>query len=199
MIAYTYYSNRETGYWYMKDERSKDMNEALWEKALAFHGHECPGLAIGFRACEAAIEKMGIGVSDDEQIVCITENDACGVDAVQAVLSCTLGKGNLIYHDTGKQAFSFYNRTDGAKMRVCLKASNSSDLDRTKWMEYLLSAPIDDIFDFSEPRYPLPAQAKRFQTILCDICGEGAPDHKMRLQNGKAVCKDCFKDYSRGW
>jgi formylmethanofuran dehydrogenase subunit E len=60
------------------------MNKELWDKAVAFHGHECPGLAIGFKACEAAAEKIGIGVSDDEEIVCITENDACGVDAIQA-------------------------------------------------------------------------------------------------------------------
>ena len=23
------------------------MNQELWEKAVAFHGHACPGLAIG--------------------------------------------------------------------------------------------------------------------------------------------------------
>ena len=26
------------------------MNQELWEKAAAFHGHKCPGLAIGFKA-----------------------------------------------------------------------------------------------------------------------------------------------------
>lgn len=84
------------------------MNSDLWDKAAAFHGHECPGLAIGFKACEAYYKEMGGMMSVDEEIVCITENDACGVDAVQALLSCTLGKGNLIYRDTGKQAFAFF-------------------------------------------------------------------------------------------
>jgi formylmethanofuran dehydrogenase subunit E len=175
------------------------MDKTLWEKAVAFHGHECPGLAIGFKACEAAFEKMGIGTSDDEQIVCITENDACGVDAVQALLSCTLGKGNLIYHGTGKQAFSFYNRTDGAKMRVCLKAPKRDDIDRKQWQAYLLNAPVDEIFTFSEPKCELPEKARRFSSLKCDVCGENAAEHKMRLQEGKIVCSDCFKTYDRGW
>ncbi|MFA5761461.1 MAG: FmdE family protein [Dehalococcoidales bacterium] len=175
------------------------MDRELWEKAVAFHGHECPGLAIGFKACEAAFEKMGIGISDDEQIVCITENDACGVDAVQALLSCTMGKGNLIYRGTGKQAFSFYNRTDGKKLRVCLKVSRKDDVDRTKWKEYLLGAPVDEIFSFSEPKIVPPEKARLFQTLVCEVCGEGAPEHKMRIQNGKTVCLDCFETYDRGW
>lgn len=175
------------------------MNKDLWEKAAAFHGHKCPGLAIGFKACEAAMEKMGIGVSDDEEIVCVAENDACGVDAVQAILSCTVGKGNLIYRGTGKQAFSFFDRKSGKKIRVYLKAQNENKLDRAQWQEYLLNAPVDDIFAYSEPCFDLPERARLFQSVKCDICGEYAPEHKMRLQDGKAVCADCFKKYSRGW
>ena len=175
------------------------MNKELWEKAVAFHGHECPGLAIGFKACEAAAEKMGIGVSDDEEIVCITENDACGVDAIQALLSCTFGKGNLLYHGTGKQAFSFFDRKNNKRLRVCLKPGKNEGMDRIQWREYLLNAPVDEVFTFSEPKLDLPEKARLFQTVVCEICGEGAPEHKMHLQDGKTVCADCFKSYSRGW
>lgn len=175
------------------------MNKELWNKATAFHGHECPGLAIGVKACEAAIEKMRIGFSDDEEIACVTENDACGVDAIQAIFSCTIGKGNLLYRGTGKQAFSFFNRKNGEKLRVCLKPKKNPVLDRAEWQEYLLNAPVDEIFSFSEPKYDLPEKAKIFQTIICEICGEGAPEHKMHLQGGKTVCADCFKSYDRGW
>ena len=83
------------------------MNRELWDKCVGFHGHECPGLAIGFRACEAAVEKLGVSFSKDEEVVCITENNACGVDAVQLITGCTFGKGNLIFKDKGKQAFTF--------------------------------------------------------------------------------------------
>ena len=50
--------------------------------------------------------------------MCITENDACGVDAIQVLLGCSVGKGNLLFHLRGKQAFSFYNRKTGKAVRL---------------------------------------------------------------------------------
>jgi formylmethanofuran dehydrogenase subunit E len=92
------------------------MNRAYWEKAKSFHGHECPGLAIGVKVCEAVVGKMGVAPAFDEELVCIAENDACGVDAVQALMSCTLGKGNLIYKGTGKQNYTM-RRVDARRKR----------------------------------------------------------------------------------
>lgn len=175
------------------------MNQELWEKAVAFHGHECPGLAIGFRACEAARVRLGVGKSADEDLVCVTENDACGVDAVQAILSCTFGKGNLLYRGTGKQAFSFFDRNSGKRLRVCLKARGGPEMGRDEWQAKLLALPLEEVFSFSEPGFELPEKARIFNTVICDVCGEGAPEHKMHLQEGKTVCADCFKPYSRGW
>ena len=81
--------------------------KALWDKAVAFHGHVCGGLTIGYRAAIYGIELLNLELSEDEDVVCITENDACGVDAIQAILGCSIGKGNLLFHMRGKQAFSF--------------------------------------------------------------------------------------------
>ena len=64
---------------------------------------------------------VNIGFCDNEQVVCICENDACGVDAIQVMLGCSIGKGNLLFHMTGKQAFSFYNRATGESVRLILK------------------------------------------------------------------------------
>ena len=99
------------------------MNEALWNRCVAFHGHSCPGLAIGFRAATLALAHLGVdGPAADEELVCVTENDACGVDAVQVITGCTMGKGNLLYRGTGKMAFSFYCRNSGASVRLCLRS-----------------------------------------------------------------------------
>ena len=174
------------------------MNREHWNKAKAFHGHECPGLVIGVRACEAAVEKMGIAPALDEELVCITENDACGVDAVQALAGCTLGKGNLLYNPTGKQAFTFIRRVDGRAMRFYLKAKNNG-MERLQYQEYLLNAPIDELFSCSEAEVDLPEKARIFSSVLCEKCGEAASEHTMRLQQGKRVCLACFKEYTRGW
>ena len=45
--------------------------------------------------------------------VAVTETDMCAVDAIQALVGCTFGKGNLIFRDRGKVAFTFFRRSDG--------------------------------------------------------------------------------------
>ncbi|MEZ4358389.1 MAG: FmdE family protein [Eubacteriales bacterium] len=174
------------------------MDKELWERSVKFHGHECPGLAIGVRACEAAMEKIGVKFAPDEEVVCVTENDACGVDAVQVITGCTMGKGNLIYHDTGKMAFSFFDRTNGNSIRVVLKP-NTSGMDRKQRQEFILNAPVNQVFDFTETKFDPPKKARLFNNVICYNCGESMPEHKARIQNGKIVCLDCFEEYSRGW
>ena len=174
------------------------MDKKLWEKCVEYHGHECPGLAIGFKACEAAVKHLGVNFSSDEEIVCVTENDACGVDAVQVLTGCTIGKGNLLYRNVGKQAFSFFNRTTGEGIRLVLKPSQK-EMTRKERQQYLLNSAPEELFDFKEPHYQLPEKARIFATVVCEECGEGVPEHKIRLKDGKKVCLDCFPEYSRGW
>ena len=69
-----------------------------WETCVQFHGHACGGLTIGYKAACYAAELLELSFSGDEQVVCIAENDACGVDAIQALLGCSIGKGNLLFH-----------------------------------------------------------------------------------------------------
>ena len=89
-----------------------------WEDCVAFHGHSCPGLTIGYKAALYAIRLLDLSFSEDEEVVCISENDACCVDAIQVMLGCTAGKGNLLFHITGKMAFTFYNRETGKSVRI---------------------------------------------------------------------------------
>lgn len=169
-----------------------------WEKAAAFHGHKCPGLAIGVRASMLALEKLGVGKSEDEELCCVTENDACGVDGVQALTGCTFGKGNLLYRGTGKQAFSFFDRHSGKKLRLVLKPTQR-DMSREERMMYILTGPEEELFSIGEPSFALPESAKIFKSVTCQLCGENAPEHKIRLQDGQTVCLDCFKAYDRGF
>ena len=173
------------------------MNRDNWDIAKAFHGHECPGLAIGVRVCEAAAEKMGIISSFDEELVCIAENDACGIDAVQALTGCTIGKGNLIFKNTGKQAFTFIKRDNNHAMRFYLKAKNNG-MERSEYLEYILNAPTDDLFDCKESDMTPPSTARIFSSVKCEECGEFASENKIRLQNNHHVCMDCFENYDRG-
>jgi len=174
------------------------MDRELWDQCVGFHGHECPGLAIGFRAAEIAKDKMGLSFSQDEEIVCITENDACGVDAVQYITGCTMGKGNLIFKNTGKMAFTFINRKNGDAIRLMLNHDNK-EMERDERQKYILEAPEEEVFKIEKVYIELPERARNFKTIICEKCHEGAPEHKIRIQEGKMLCLDCYDEYTRGW
>jgi formylmethanofuran dehydrogenase subunit E len=87
------------------------IDPVLVKQAMDFYGHWYPGLAIGIRAAEWALEEMG--KAPDEEIVAVVETDMCAVDAIQSLTGCTFGKGNLIHKEYGKSAFAFYRRQDG--------------------------------------------------------------------------------------
>ncbi|MDR2484540.1 MAG: FmdE family protein [Treponema sp.] len=172
------------------------MNQSYWDRAKAFHGHACPGLAIGVKVWEAAAEKLGADPSFDEELACVVENDACGVDAIQALAGCTFGKGNLIHKDTGKHAYTFISRKTGRALRFYFKALRA-DMDREAFQQYLLDAPAEDLFECREIAMDIPCCARKFTSVKCELCGESAAENKIRLQEGKKVCLDCFKHYSR--
>ncbi|TKB24493.1 formylmethanofuran dehydrogenase [Desulfopila sp. IMCC35006] len=176
-------------------------DETSWQQCVNFHGHSCPGLAIGYRAALAAKDRMQVAFSADEEIVCVTENDACGVDAVQVLTGCSIGKGNLVYRGTGKMAFSFFDRKKKNALRVFFKKpiQRPEDIDRTQLQHMVLSAPDDELFSFSIPTFALPDAARLFTSEICEKCGEAAPEHKIRLLGGKKLCLDCFPAYNRGW
>ena len=78
------------------------------KKSLEFHGHECGGLTIGYKAALYAIKLLELDFSIRRRSGLCYENDACGVDAIQVILGCSVGKGNLIFRIRGKQAFLFF-------------------------------------------------------------------------------------------
>jgi len=175
--------------------------QTRWDHCVEFHGHSCPGLAIGYRVALAATDRLGVTFAEDQEIVCVTENDACGVDAVQVLTGCTMGKGNLLYRDNGKQVFSFFNRRDQSRIRIMFnkQIKKDKDWDKEQFQNYILEAPEEEILSFSEPSFEPPQRARMFNSITCEQCGENASEHKIRLNDGKKICLDCFVDYSRGW
>ena len=170
--------------------------QALWEKCVAFHGHACGGLTIGFQAARYAMELLELDFSADEDVVCIAENDACGVDAIQVMLGCTAGKGNLLFHLAGKQAFNIYERKSGRSVRLVLR-KKPEGLTREESFAYYQSREPEELFDVKETALTLPEPARIFLSYDCDGCGETTAESFLHLQGGKKLCRDCYKAYSR--
>lgn len=129
------------------------MNNLLWEEAVKFHGHECPGLAIGIRACEAIISKMNIKPKEDK-IICITENNTCPVDGIKYVFGCDYDKKNLFYKESDELVFNIFKTSNNDSLRIIYKGKNDTD-SKDGYMKYILSADIDELFDFSKVKYDL--------------------------------------------
>ena len=173
------------------------MNEQqLWDTCVAFHGHACGGLTIGYKAAVYAMELLGLTHAEDEAVVCIAENDACGVDAIQVILGCTAGKGNLLFHLRGKQAFSFYERNSGRSVRLVLKPTPDFP-DKERKFRYLQDTPAAALFDKKETVLSLPERARLFVSKPCSCCGELTAESMLRLENGQLVCLDCSHPYRR--
>ena len=167
-----------------------------WNDCVAFHGHECGGLTIGYKASLYAIELLDLQYSTDEQVVCISENDACGVDAIQVMLGCSVGKGNLLFHMRGKQAYSFYNRKTGKAVRLVLKPKPEG-MTKQESFAYYQSLEPEQMFDVKEATIALPEPARLFDSYVCDCCGERTASNWIRLAGGKKLCLDCYEGYDR--
>lgn len=192
-------------------------------KVQAFHGHMCPGLAIGIRVAEQALLEMGERPGDEE-VVAIVETNNCAVDAVQYVTGCTFGKGNLIHLDYGKNAFRFIRRKDGKAIRILVKSETmtppgeeerallkrvregiASEEENQKLMklrnrriEMILSAPLNDLLEVQKIEPHIPPRARIFNSVPCDYCGEKTMEPLLRLLEGKTCCPECFEKLMTG-
>jgi len=187
-----------------------------FEDCIRFHGHSCPGLASGYRAATAAMEVLGVTRPEDEDLVAICETDACGVDAIQVIAGTTTGKGNLIVHDYGKHAFTFYNRKDKKAVRITFnrgedESTNEMNALRSKVFSGtatkeeeeqfhemmhkatvdVLHAPVEKILKIEKISMETPKKARVFTSVTCECCGESVADAKTRKVGGKCVCIPC--------
>lgn len=188
-----------------------------FKRCVAFHGHVCPGLAMGFRAAKAGMEWLKEKRAEDEEIVAIVETDACSADAVQVLTGCTFGKGNFIFSDYGKMALTLLSRNSGKGVRVSIRAGafrpdaghsaliqkirqgSADEAEQARFQELhhrrtceLLETPVEELFHIKAAEVRLPPKARIETSELCARCGEPAMPSKMESVNGKKICRGCL-------
>jgi len=187
------------------------------EQTIAFHGHSCPGLAIGIRAAELALRELGDPADTD--MVAVAETDMCGVDAIQFITGCTYGKGNFLHRDHGKMAFSFFDRLTGKGVRALLNpepeggsygemkglmalqaSGDATPNDETRVVELraeqqkrFMTQPLDEMFTITRLKGGAPRPAAILQSLVCQGCGESVMESRTRRFGGKALCIPCFE------
>jgi len=187
-----------------------------FQKCLEFHGHLCPGLAIGYRAAEAGLEWLREKRGFDEELVAIVETDACGADAVQVLTGCTFGKGNFIFRDHGKNVYTFASRRSGSGVRVALRAGAFQPSDRhmelirkmrgqtatdeekrefrslhERKSHEILEKEAAELFTVEWVDIEVPPKAMMEPSDICDACGEPTMASKVQQEGSSRLCRSC--------
>lgn len=123
------------------------INNELWKKCAEFHGHECPGLTIGYRAALYAAELLGVEASPESGVKCVSETNKCPVDAVKVILGCTEENGRLSIDLTGEMVFTF-TAPSGKSVRLEL-TDLGHDLPKPEKFNLFHEAPAQDMFKVS--------------------------------------------------
>lgn len=187
------------------------------DRIVEFHGHMCPGLALGVQAAQIALREIGAH-TPDEEVVATVETDMCAVDAIQFLTGCTFGKGNLVHRDLGKNAYTFWRRSDGKAIRISGRpgvrrrdsehqdlfekaaASELTPSERERFQQLhlqrsqeILETPPEQLFTVVPVDDAPPRRARVHVSVACDSCGEETMETRVRLLRGKRLCPDCFE------
>jgi len=195
--------------------------KSLWDAAVEFHGHSCPGIAIGIVVSKTVLEEFGNDARNHD-LIAIVENDACGVDAIQKILGCTFGNGKLIYRDYGKSVYTFFNCKTGKATRLSLREDAISlepeskkkieelfkkvrkgtatelELDefkelRQNQIENILKLGRD-VFTIQEVNISAPQlKVGMGESISCDNCREPTRVSKIKQLNEMKLCIPCYE------
>lgn len=163
-----------------------------------FHGHAAPGLLIGGRMVDVALEHL----PQDTLFDAFSETTNCLPDAIQLLTPCTVGNGWLKVLTLGRFALSFYDKSNGKGIRVFLnpgklrdwpeirgwffKEKSKADQDIQRLRGEIRSAG-SGILGFHPVRIKQELLEKRHlgPSAVCPLCGEAYP-----LKHG-ALCRAC--------
>lgn len=193
----------------MPDRYTDDLRDAI-----QFHGHLCPGLALGYRVAKAALRELDAERPHDEELAAVVENDSCAADAIQYITGCTFGKGNLLFRDLGKHVYTFYNRRTGKGIRISedfrgfendarypeLKKRQEAGEDVTRDLQQFKQEKVAAILKADDTEFlkieavtnAPPSLARVRSSVRCAECGERFMESRGRIKNGKIVCMSCF-------
>ena len=177
------------------------------DELVAFHGHLCPGLTLGMRVAEVVLREIGSRASDEE-LIAVLEATNCAADAIQYLTGCTLGKGNLIVRDYGKNAFTFARRSDGKALRIVVRppskagdragsSASAASGEQTREARALavLDAAEEDLFVTEWlAEFPLPEPAQVYPSVRCDVCGEMAMCTRVHSFGDRHICEGCYRE-----
>ena len=196
------------------------MTQDELEMAMAFHGHKCPAMPLGYRAAQAAMRALGVKRAQDKELHVISETGkghaaGCFVDGIMAATGCTYGKSNIEKRYYNKMAFTLIDVKTGSSVRVRLKDKFFGNMLNSPFVAQRkqgvppqdISAEVSDplvskVLSMPEtmfleigPRQPfeLPRGKGCFDTDLCTDCGERVFVNKLIDTEAGRLCVPCHE------
>ncbi len=170
---------------------------------------------MGIRAAEFAQKHLDVSQDYDEELLAVVETNSCGVDAIQAILGCTFGKGNLIFKDYGKNVYTIASREKNRAVRIAQKFKDKPDPESARYrqlnlkvdltdaevsekenllgviFEKIMSMPFEEIFNWQEVEFDFPEKAQIYPTVQCAVCGEGVMEPRAARSGQGFICPTC--------
>jgi formylmethanofuran dehydrogenase subunit E len=194
-----------------------DVAELVRSGTLA-HGHPCPPLVLGVRAGVAAMARLGVGRAIDRELFAFVElgsdHYAQGfADGIQFATGCTFGKDLIVRLPHGKASVRLVDQARARAIRVAVRPETLARLESSQWflacaadgkftnscdklaaplVDEFLARPEEALFAASDVfplkiEYPHP----RFESAVCESCGENVLAAYVRRVDGLRVCIAC--------
>lgn len=82
-----------------------------WEQVIEFHGHTCPGIALGYRVAQIAKRELSISQTSNPAPAILVKayTHSCAIDAFQIINQATYGRGYLIVEEKKHHVYQFEN------------------------------------------------------------------------------------------
>lgn len=176
-----------------------------WEKVIEFHGHTCPDIALGFRVSQIASRELGVRPSLSSELMVTAETLSCALDALQVLNQTTLGRGNLILNERGKQVYYFQYSGSNEVVKVAINAeilkqvSSVAQVDNPRAkqnktleaIQYILGCEENSFCTVSKQSGNLSKEIPPASWSICSVCGEAVKSEFAILKEEQVFCPDC--------
>lgn len=201
------------------------MTHDEFDAAMAFHGHKCPAMPLGYRAGQAAMKALGVERAKDKELYVISETGkghaaGCFLDGIMSATGCTYGKSNIEKRYYNKMAFTLIDVQGKCAIRVRLKDEFFGNMLNSPFVAQRKQgvAPQDIPAQITDPlvnkvltmpeemfleigvkeTYELPKGKGCFDTACCAKCGERVFVDKLTETASGRVCVPCQERLSSG-
>jgi formylmethanofuran dehydrogenase subunit E len=216
VLSFRVLSDRELMTLY-REERQMLVNMTV-KRVVDFHGHLCPELVIGIKACEYSLQLLFRGEQPTGQISVVAENCTSALDAFQVLLGVTMGNQALKVFDFGKHNYTFSrkNSSDGFTLRLrshryyneheyavleekILK--NETTLDEVVQFQQILDDRVsellayrpEDLFDVEVGCRSFLSSERPTVYVSCSRCGQEVLMERAVAFQRKVYCRPCFQ------